>query len=100
MATIENYVNLPSVADAKEILRKFPAFFTAPLSKKAYRQGAWEEYISPKCANGTYYTRGPVVEKGSRIFSVADHCLTILFPIVILVCVWFCNCSIIQQALL
>ncbi len=70
MATIENYVNLPSVADAKEILRKFPAFFTAPLSKKAYRQGAWEEYISPKCANGTYYTRGPVVEKGSRIFSV------------------------------
>ncbi len=54
MATIENFVNLPSEADYQEIIKKFPAFASASLSEKAKKDGACE---NSDYKAGYYFTR-------------------------------------------
>ena len=54
MATIENYVNLPSEADWEEIMTKFPAFASASLSAKAKKDLAFE---NSDYKAGYYFTR-------------------------------------------
>ena len=54
MATIENFVNLPSKADWEEILEKFPAFASADLSEKAKKEGA---HRNSDYKTGWYFTR-------------------------------------------
>ena len=54
MVTIENYVNLPSVADYQEIIKKFPAFASASLSEKAKKEDAYKENYYKA---GYYFTR-------------------------------------------
>ncbi len=70
MATIENYVNLPSMADWKEIMTKFPSFASAPLSEKAKKEGASEEYYYN---TGYYFTRTALPASFSKVESVREE---------------------------
>ncbi len=64
MATIENFVNLPSEADYQEIIKKFPAFVSASLSEKAKKDGAHE---NSDYKAGYYFTRTALPGSSGRV---------------------------------
>ncbi len=69
MAIIENYANLPSVADYNEIKEKFPAYTVAVCSEKARK----DELLDTDSLDniGTYFTRSASPESPKGVMSVS-----------------------------
>lgn len=67
MAEIINYANLIGEGDYQEIKTKFPAFLSAPLSKKAKKQDAYE---SDTYNTGWYFTRKAWAGSSGQVESV------------------------------